>query len=55
VLVMRDGIVGTLALWIGRRRRGSLRAITEEADQEAHDRQLDWRASGATRSGEELL
>jgi urea transport system permease protein len=55
VLVMRDGIVGTLALWIGRRRRGSLREITEEADQEAHDRQLDWRASGATRSGEELL
>lgn len=54
VLVMRDGIVGTIAHWLARWRRGSLREIAAEADQEAHDRQLDWAASGAPRSGEEL-
>jgi urea transport system permease protein len=54
VLVMRDGIVGTLGHWIGRWRRGSLAAIAAEADREAHDRQVDWRPSGAARPGEEV-
>jgi urea transport system permease protein len=53
VLVLRDGIVGTLFNWM-RRRKGSFRQIAEEADHEAHDRQLDWRAPRASRPGEEV-
>jgi urea transport system permease protein len=47
VLVMRDGIVGTIGNLVRRRRRGSLEQIVEEADQKAHDRQADWRPEGA--------
>jgi urea transport system permease protein len=54
VLVMRDGIVGTLGHWIARWRRGSFADIAAESDQEAHDRQVDWRPSGAPRPGEEV-
>ena len=53
VLVMRDGIVGSLANWLRRRSQGSYRQIVEAADQRAHDRQLDWTAQGAPRPGEE--
>jgi urea transport system permease protein len=53
VLVLRDGIVGTLMNWM-RRRKASFRQIAEEADHEAHDRQLDWQAPGASRPGEEV-
>ena len=52
VLVMRDGVVGTIANWVRRRQRGSMAQIVEEADQKAHDRQADWRpesAPGTTR------
>jgi urea transport system permease protein len=55
VLVMRDGIVGTLMNWLQRRRRGTYRQIVEETDQAAHDRQLDWRPEGAPRLGEEVV
>lgn len=54
VLVMRDGIVGSMMEWVRRRRRGSYRQITEEADHAAHDLQVDWRTEGAPRSGEEI-
>jgi urea transport system permease protein len=54
VLVMRDGIVGTIIAWVQRRRRGSYRQMVEDADQAAHDLQVDWRADGAPRSGEEV-
>ncbi len=54
VLVLRDGIVGTLVNWVRRRRRGSLSAITEESDQKAHDLQVDWQPQGAPRPGEEV-
>jgi urea transport system permease protein len=47
VLVMRDGIVGTIANWWRRRFRGSLRQIAEDSDQRAHDRQRDWEPEGA--------
>jgi urea transport system permease protein len=54
VLVFRDGIVGTIMEWQRRWRRGSYRQIVAEADQIAHDRQMDWRTEGAPRSGEEV-
>jgi urea transport system permease protein len=55
VLVMRDGIVGTLANWIRKRRMGTLRQIAEEADERARDRQVDWRPEGARKVGEEAV
>ena len=54
VLVMRDGVVGTIMEWVQRRRRGSYRQIVEDADHTAHDLQVDWRAEGAPRVGEEV-
>jgi urea transport system permease protein len=48
VLVMRDGIVGTLANWGKRRaKQASLPQIVEESDLLAHNRQSDWRPKGA--------
>jgi urea transport system permease protein len=48
VLVMRDGIVGTLANWCKRRaKQALLPQIVEESDLLAHDRESDWRAKGA--------
>ncbi|MBX6324019.1 MAG: hypothetical protein IRY94_19550, partial [Rhodospirillaceae bacterium] len=47
VLVMRDGIVGTIGNWVRRRRGGTFEQIIAEADQKAHDRQTDWRPEGA--------
>lgn len=46
VLVMRDGIVGTIGKWLGRRRPGSLVQLAEEADATAKDRQRDYRPAG---------
>jgi urea transport system permease protein len=54
VLVLRDGIVGSIANWVRKRQKGSFRQVIEEADQKAHDRQLDWRTQGAPRPGEEV-
>ncbi len=55
VLVMRDGIVGTIANWVRRRRRGTLGQIAEEANRRARDRQVDWRPEGAAKPGEEAV
>jgi len=55
VLVFRDGIVGSIANWIKQRRRGSLRQIVQEADETAHDRQLDWRPEGVAKPGQESV
>jgi urea transport system permease protein len=47
VLVMRDGIVGSIGNWVRERRKGAtLHQIMEESDQKAHDRQLDWQPGG---------
>jgi urea transport system permease protein len=47
VLVMRDGIVGSIGNWLRRRKKGAtMHQIMEESDQKAHDRQLDWRPGG---------
>jgi urea transport system permease protein len=47
VLVLRDGIVGSIGNWIRSRKKGtSLHQLMEEADQKAHDRQLEWRPGG---------
>jgi len=54
VLVLRDGIVGTVITWVRRRRRGTLRQITDETDHRAHDRQRDWQAEGVSRTGDKV-
>lgn len=47
VLVMRDGIVGSIGNWLRRRKKGgTMHQIMEESDQKAHDRQLDWSPGG---------
>lgn len=46
VLVMRDGIVGTIRNWLNKRRRGTVGQIREEQDRLAHDRQKDWSPEG---------
>lgn len=53
VLVMRDGIVGTIGKWLDRRRRGSLGQMVEEADHQASERQRDFAPAGASRISEE--
>ena len=55
VLVFRDGIVGSIANWIGRRKRGTLAQIASDADHTAHDRQQDWQPEGATKPGQERV
>lgn len=54
VLVMRDGIVGSIINWARRWRRGSVRQIVEETDQKAHDLQTEWQPGSPTRLGEEV-
>ncbi len=54
VLVMRDGIVGTIAKWIQRRRKGKIAQIVEESDAIAADRQKDYRPAGAADFSEEI-
>ena len=43
VLVMRDGVVGTIGKWISKRRAGTVGAMIAESDQEAADRQREYR------------
>ena len=54
VLVLRDGIVGSIGNWIraGERRRALCTKIMEESDRRAHDRQLDWRPAGVPETDE---
>jgi len=55
VLWIPDGLVGTIANWLRRRRRGSIAQMRAEEDQIAHDRQRDWEPAGAAKSGEEAV
>lgn len=55
VLWIPDGLVGTLAAWLRRRRRGTFEQIQEEEDQLARDRQRDWEPAGASKAGEEKI
>jgi urea transport system permease protein len=55
VLVMRDGIVGTVAHWLRRRPRGTkMGQVIEEADKTAHDQQLDWQPAGEPPTAREI-
>jgi urea transport system permease protein len=54
VLVMRDGIVGTIAKWLSLRRAGTARQIMEEADATAADRQREYRIGGRDGAVEEI-
>ncbi|HZS83530.1 MAG TPA: urea ABC transporter permease subunit UrtC [Stellaceae bacterium] len=55
VLVMPDGIVGSIAHWLRRHRKGTLTQLREEQDLLAHDREHDWQPAGVPRSGEESV
>ena len=47
VLVMRDGIVGTIGNLLRKWRKGAtLEEVMEDSDRRAHDRQLDWQPGG---------
>jgi hypothetical protein len=53
VLVLRDGIVGSVANWIRvRKKKTTLHQVMEESDRKAHDQQLDWRPAGVPESDE---
>jgi urea transport system permease protein len=54
VLVMRDGIVGTIAKWLRLRRAGTARQIMEEADATEADRQREYRIGGRDGAVEEI-
>ena len=54
VLVMRDGVVGTIGNWIRWYRKGRIADMIEDADREARDRQKDWQPEGARKSGEQV-
>ncbi|MFQ5785803.1 MAG: urea ABC transporter permease subunit UrtC [Alphaproteobacteria bacterium] len=54
VLVMRDGVVGTIAKWVSRRRGGTRAQVIEESDAAARDLQKDWRPAGPAKAGEEV-
>lgn len=55
VLWIPDGLVGTVANWLRRHRRGTFAQLREEQDRIARDRQQDWRPAGAAKSGEEAM
>jgi urea transport system permease protein len=55
VLWIPDGLVGTFANWLRRRRRGSIAQIRVEDDRIAHDQQRDWEPAGAGKTGEEIV
>lgn len=54
VLVMRDGIVGSIGKWLSRRRAGTIEQVIEESDALAADRQREYRAGGRTGTVEEI-
>jgi urea transport system permease protein len=54
VLVMRDGIVGTIAKWIGSKRGATVEQVVEASDAEAADRQKDWRPAGTGKGPEDI-
>ncbi len=53
VLVMRDGVVGTIGNWIRWFRKARVAKMVEEADRRAHDQQLDWQPEGARKPGQQ--
>lgn len=55
VLWFPDGLVGTIANWFRRRRRGTLAQLREDQDRIASDRQQDWKPAGAAKPGEEAV
>lgn len=55
VLFMRDGIVGTLANWLRKRRRETITQVREDQDRLARDRQADWQPAGGAKPGEEKV
>jgi len=53
VLVLRDGIVGSIGNWIRAfKKKVTLHQIIEESDREAHDEQHDWRPAGLPETDE---
>jgi urea transport system permease protein len=47
VLVLRDGIVGSIGNWLrARKKKATLHQVVEESDRKAHDLQREWRPAG---------
>jgi urea transport system permease protein len=55
VLWIPDGLVGTIANWLRRHRRGTFAQLREDQDRIASDRQQDWKPAGAAKPGEEAI
>ena len=55
VLWIPDGLVGTIANWLRRHRRGTFAQLREDQDRIARDRQQDWKPAGAAKPGEEAI
>jgi urea transport system permease protein len=55
VLWIPDGLVGTVANWLRRHRRGTFAQLREDQDRIASDRQQDWKPAGAAKPGEEAI
>jgi urea transport system permease protein len=54
VLVMRDGIVGTIGKWIRYRQGAATDQLVADADAQAADRQRDWKPAGAGKISDEI-
>jgi urea transport system permease protein len=54
VLVMRDGIVGSIGKWLSRWRAGSIKQVVQEADALAADQQREYRVGGRSGTAEEI-
>lgn len=54
VLVMRDGIVGSIGNWLRRWRAGSIKQIVQDADALAADRQREYGVGGRSGTIEEI-
>lgn len=47
VLVLRDGIVGSIGNWLrARKRKATLHQVVDESDRKAHELQREWRPAG---------
>ena len=55
VLVLRDGIVGSIGNWLrARKKKVTLHQVMEESDRKAYDLQRDWRPAGVPETDESI-
>jgi len=55
VLVLRDGIVGSIGNWLrARKKKGTLHQVIKESDRAARDLQREWRPAGVPETDESI-